>query len=47
MIMAAQAGHPLNLERLDPPRMMAAMIASFHGDEQLLADLILDLMRVR
>ncbi len=45
-ILADQAGHPLDLERLEPPRMMAAMIASFHGDEQPLAELIRDLMRV-
>jgi cell filamentation protein len=46
-ILADQAGHPLDLERLEPPRMMAAMIASFNGDEQLLVELILSLMRAR
>ncbi len=46
-ILADRAGHPLDLERLEPPRLLAAMIASFHGDERPLAHLILDLMRVR
>lgn len=46
-ILADQAGHPLDFERLEPPRMMAAMLASFHSDEKPLAELILDLMRVR
>jgi len=32
-LLADQAGHPLTLERLNPADMMAAMIASFHGDE--------------
>jgi fido (protein-threonine AMPylation protein) len=44
---AAQAGHPLNLERLHPPDMMQAMVASFGGDERPLANLILTLLRDR
>lgn len=32
-ILAASAGHPLNLDRLDPEAFLAAMIASFRGDE--------------
>lgn len=47
IILADRAGHPLEFERLDPPRMMDAMIASFRGEERPLAELILDLMRVR
>jgi cell filamentation protein len=45
-ILADQAGHPLDLERLDPPaKMMNAMIASFTGDERPLRELLLRLMR--
>lgn len=44
-LLAAQAGHELELERLDPPAFLSAMIASFHGDEAplqtYLAELIL------
>jgi cell filamentation protein len=36
-LLADQAGHPLALERLDPGRFLAAMIGSFHDDEQPLA----------
>jgi cell filamentation protein len=36
-LLAAQAGHPLDFERLDPEAFLAAMIASFHGDEGRLA----------
>jgi cell filamentation protein len=50
-ILADQAGHPLDLERLerlgDPSAMMHAMIASFTGDEQSLTKLLLQLMRAR
>jgi cell filamentation protein len=46
-LLADQAGHPLDLNRLNPPGMMRAMIASFGGDEEPLADLILSLIRVR
>ncbi len=35
-LLAAQAGHPLDLERLDPAAFLSAMIASFHGNEELL-----------
>ena len=44
-ILADQAGHPLDLERLDPPAMLHAMIASFTGDEQPLRKLLLQLVR--
>jgi cell filamentation protein len=46
ILLADQARHPLNLERLDPLEMMHAMIASFEGDEKPLERLILQLMRV-
>jgi cell filamentation protein len=39
-LLAHQAGHPLNLDRLDPNEMMTAMIASFDGDEDPLAAVI-------
>jgi cell filamentation protein len=44
-LLADHAGHPLNLDRLDPEEMLAAMIASFDGDEQKLAAVIHDLIR--
>jgi len=47
LLIADQAGHPLDPERLEPTPTIEAMIASFHSDEQPLANLILDLMRVR
>ena len=43
-LLADHAGHPLNLERLDPEKMLAAMIASFDGDEGKLSEIILDLI---
>jgi cell filamentation protein len=36
-LLANQADKELALERLDPDAFLAAMIASFHGDEQPLA----------
>lgn len=33
-LLAAQAGHPLDLDQLDPVAFLAAMIASFQGDER-------------
>lgn len=36
-LLAAQAGYPFDLDRLDPAPFLAAMIASFRGDEALLA----------
>ncbi len=32
-LLAAQAGHPFDLERMEPTAFLSAMIASFHGDE--------------
>jgi cell filamentation protein len=39
-LVASQVGHPLDLERLDPDEMLAAMIASFDGEEGMLTDII-------
>lgn len=36
-LLANRAGHPLDFERLDPEAFLAAMIASFKGDEAPLA----------
>ncbi|HXZ02775.1 MAG TPA: Fic family protein [Stellaceae bacterium] len=38
VLLAARADHVLNLDRLVPERFMNAMIASFYGNESLLAD---------
>ena len=37
-LLAAHAGHPIELERLDPEAFLAAMIRSFHGDDAALED---------
>jgi cell filamentation protein len=39
-LLANYAGHPLDLELLNPDTMLAAMIASFDGEECELADVI-------
>jgi cell filamentation protein len=39
-LLADRAGHPLDLERLDPGAMLNAMIASFDGDESELTAVI-------
>ena len=39
-MLAAQAGHPLAMERMNPSAMLAAMVASFQSDEAPLAALI-------
>lgn len=44
-ILADRAGHPLDLESLQRPEMMRIMIASFGGNEEPLARLILRLIR--
>ena len=46
-MLAEQAGHPLDFERLDPPAMLQAMVDSFNGNERPLAGIILHLMRGR
>lgn len=42
--LAETAGHPLLMQRLDPDKVMQAMIDSFGGDEKPLAALIRDLV---
>lgn len=44
ILLAETAGHPLALERLDPDKVMQAMIESFGGREDLLARVLSDLM---
>ena len=44
VLLADDAGHPLNLDKLDPDQMLAAMIASFDGDENQLVKVIRDLI---
>jgi cell filamentation protein len=44
ILLAERAGHPFNLERMDPEGIMQAMIVSFSGEEKPLADLMLVLM---
>lgn len=39
-MLADSAGHPLDFDRLDPAEMLEAMVASFGGDEEKLADVI-------
>ena len=43
-IVADQAGHPLAIERVRREPFLAAMIASFHGKEEKLADELLKLL---
>ena len=43
-LLATRAGHPLRLDRMNPEAMLAAMVASFKGDEAPLADLIAGLI---
>jgi len=43
-LLADHAGHRLNLQKLDPEQMLAAMIASFDGDENQLAGVIRSLI---
>lgn len=44
-LIGERAGHPLDLDRMDPGAMLDAMIRSFDGDETPLRDLVLDLSR--
>ena len=39
-LLAARAGHPLDLQRLEPNAMLRAAIESFHGRNARLEDLI-------
>lgn len=38
--LSERAGHPLNLDRLDPSAILSATITSFDGDSKQLADII-------
>jgi len=40
LLLADQAGHPIDLDNFDPNAFLEAMIASFGGDETPLASLI-------
>lgn len=40
-LLATEAGHPLDADRLDPQDVIPTMIAAFDGNERPLADLIL------
>jgi cell filamentation protein len=42
-LLAETAGHPLAIERLDPDKVMQAIIESFGGEEKPLAEMILEL----
>ncbi|WP_315831736.1 Fic/DOC family protein [Bradyrhizobium prioriisuperbiae] len=44
LLLAENAGYPIDLENLDPDVLLDAMIASFDGDEEPLAAVILDLV---
>jgi cell filamentation protein len=39
------AGRPLKIDKMDPDEMLAAMIASFDGDERRLANVVDDLIK--
>jgi cell filamentation protein len=39
-LLGAHAGHSLKLDKLNPEAMLAAMIASFDGEERELAEVI-------
>ncbi len=39
-LLADRAGHPIDLDKLDPERILEAMIASFNGDEAPLTKVI-------
>lgn len=43
-LLVDHAGNPLKIEKLNPDEMLAAMIASFDGDEHRLADVIRSLI---
>jgi hypothetical protein len=40
MVLTETADHPMDIKRLDPDKVMQAMIESFGGDEKPLADVI-------
>jgi cell filamentation protein len=43
-MLADCAEHPLSINKLNPEEMLAAMVASFDGDEGRLADVVRDLI---
>jgi cell filamentation protein len=45
ILLADYAGHLIDLDKLDPHKMLDAMIASFDGDEAKLASVIKSLIR--
>jgi cell filamentation protein len=44
-MIADRAGHPLDHDRIEPPKLLDAMIRSFFGDEELLSQVIFDALR--
>lgn len=44
ILLADYAGHPIDIDQLEPNKMLNAMIASFDGDEAKLANIINDLI---
>lgn len=46
LLLAETAGHPLHMERLDPAAWLDAMIASFGNDEEPLAQILRELVRL-
>jgi cell filamentation protein len=44
-LLADNAGHPLDFDKLNPDEMLEAMIASFDGDERKLTEIIGELIR--
>ena len=45
ILLAEKAKHPLDTNKIDPPVVMNAMIASFDGEEEVLATMIQGLMQ--
>lgn len=43
ILLAQEAGHPFDMQRLEPQGFLQAMIASFHGNEDPLARLLEDI----
>jgi cell filamentation protein len=46
-VLASHAGHPFDLDRLDPERFLSAMIASFRGNERPLSRMLARLVASR
>ena len=43
VLLADRAGHPFDLDKLNPERFLAAMVASFHSNEQPLIEELIEL----